>query len=94
MNEDDIELLLMVQGIRISEDYCHSDITIIDLANCTLAHVPKISFKDLKKHELCFLVKCTIIKRCVNRPSNTVTIRHSVICMYSTISIFVKRCFQ
>jgi hypothetical protein len=46
----------MVQEIRISEDYCHSDIIIIDLANYTLGHVPKLKLTDLKKYELCVLV--------------------------------------
>jgi hypothetical protein len=54
------KLLQMVQEIRISEDFCRSDIIIIDLANYTLAHVPKINFSDVKKFEMCALVSILI----------------------------------
>jgi hypothetical protein len=46
----------MVQEIRISEDYCNSDIIILDLANYTLGHVPKVNLTHVKKYELCVLV--------------------------------------
>jgi len=61
-NIDAIKLLLMVQEIRISEDYCHSDIIIIDFANCTLGHLPKFTLTDVKKYELCVLVS-TLVTR-------------------------------
>ena len=54
--------MLLVQEVRISEDYCHSDIIIVDLANYTLGHVPKVSFTDLKKYELCVLVSALVIR--------------------------------
>ena len=50
------KLQLMLQEIRISEEYCHSDIIIIDFANCTLGHLPKIDITVFKKYELCVLV--------------------------------------
>ena len=59
---DDIKMMQMVQEIRISEDYCQSDIIIIDLANYTLGHVPKISLTDVKKYELCVLVSALVIR--------------------------------
>jgi hypothetical protein len=52
----------MVQEIRISEDYCHSDIIIYDLGNYTLGHVPKFNLTDLKKYELCVLVSSLVIR--------------------------------
>jgi len=59
---DAIKLQLMVQEIRISEDYCHSDIILVDMANYTLGHVPKVSLTDLKKYELCVLVSPQVIR--------------------------------
>jgi hypothetical protein len=56
-----IKMIQMIQEIRMSEEYCSSDITIFDLANYTLAHVPKISLADVKKYELCALVSISII---------------------------------
>ena len=57
-----IKLTLMLQEVRMSEDYCHSDILILDLANYTLGHVPKISLTDVKKYELCVLVSVLVIR--------------------------------
>jgi len=56
-----IKLVLLVQEVRMSEDYCHSDIIILDLVNYTLGHVPKFSLTDLKKYELCALVSGLVI---------------------------------
>ena len=56
-----IKLMLMVQEVRMSEDYCHSDIIIVDLANFTVGHVPKITLTDAKKYELCVLVSALVI---------------------------------
>jgi hypothetical protein len=55
-----IRLCQLVQEIRMSEDYCRADIMIFDIANYTLAHVPKITFADIKKYELCCLVSISI----------------------------------
>ena len=56
-----IKLMLMVQEIRMSEDYCQSDVMILDLANFTAGHVPKITLTDAKKYELCVLVSALVI---------------------------------
>jgi hypothetical protein len=55
-----IKMALMVSEIRISEDYCHSDVHIYDLANFTLPHVAKFTLTDLKKYELCALVSAIV----------------------------------
>jgi len=52
----------MLQEIRISEDYCHSDIIIIYIVNCTLGHLPKFNLTDVKKYELCVLVSPLVIR--------------------------------
>jgi len=57
-----MKLILMVQEVRMSEDYCHSDIMILDLANFTVGHVPKITLTDVKKYELCDLVSALVIR--------------------------------
>jgi len=56
-----MKLMLMVQEVRMSEDYCHSDILIVDLANFTVGHVPKITLTDVKKYELCVMVSALVI---------------------------------
>jgi len=50
-----IKLVQMVQEIRISEDYCRSDIIISDLNNYSLAHILKVSVPYVKKYEVCVL---------------------------------------
>jgi hypothetical protein len=57
-----IKLLLLVQELRMSEDYCHSDIIIADIGNCTVGHIRKIGLTDLKKYELCVLVSGLVIR--------------------------------
>jgi len=57
-----IKLALFVQEIRMSEDYCQSDIIIVDLAKYTLAHVPKFGLTDMKKYELCVLVSALVTR--------------------------------
>ena len=57
-----IKQILMVQEVRMSEDYCHSDIILVDFANYSVGHVPKISLTDLKKYELCVLVSALVIR--------------------------------
>ncbi|KDR19511.1 Alpha-tocopherol transfer protein-like [Zootermopsis nevadensis] len=46
--------------IRISEDYCMSEIFIVDLLNYTLAHVTKITIPLIKKFELCGIGGCNV----------------------------------
>ena len=57
-----MKVMLMLQDIRISEDYCHSDIIILDLANYTVAHAAKFSTAVLKKYEFCVLVSALVIR--------------------------------
>ena len=90
---DYIKLLLMVQEIRISEDYSHSDIIIADMANYTLAHVPKVNLTHLKKYELCVLVSVLVIRNV----SLYVTISHYMslcvtICHYMSLNVTMSLC--
>ncbi|GFG39221.1 hypothetical protein Cfor_00122, partial [Coptotermes formosanus] len=48
-----IKIGQMILEIRISEDYCLSDIYILDFNNCTLGHVSKFTLPVLKKYLLC-----------------------------------------
>jgi hypothetical protein len=59
---DTIKLVLMMQEIRISEDYCHSEIVVFDLANYTLEHAAKFTITDMKKYELCVMVSALLIR--------------------------------
>jgi hypothetical protein len=58
----------MMMEIRMSEDYCRSDIYVIDFGDITLHHVTKITPSNVKKYELCAIVSCTDIF-CVNNYS-------------------------
>ena len=49
------------QEIRISDDYCHSDIIILDLVNYTMAHAANFRTAHVKKHGWCVLVSVVII---------------------------------
>jgi len=55
------KLMQMVMEIRISEDYCLSDIFVADMANMTLRHISKITPSFLKKFEICAFVSSTHI---------------------------------
>ena len=63
-----VKLFQMMMEIRISEDYCLSDIFVMDFGNVTLRHVTKITPSIVKKCELCALVSSTNIF-CVNNES-------------------------
>jgi hypothetical protein len=54
-----VRLFQMIMEIRISEDYCRSDIYVLDYGNLTLRHVTKITPSILKKFELCAIVSNT-----------------------------------
>jgi len=56
-----LRLFQMLMEIRISEDYCLSDIYIVDYNNITLRHITKITPSLLKKFELCAIVSSTYI---------------------------------
>jgi len=60
-----LRLFQLMMEIRISEDYCRSDIYVVDFANMTLRHVTKIAPSVVKKFELCSIVSSTDIF-CVN----------------------------
>ena len=55
------KLIQMVMEIRISEDYCRSDIYEVDYSNITLHHVTKMTPSHVKKYELCAVVSSTDI---------------------------------
>jgi len=66
----ELKLFQMMMEIRISEDYCRSDIYIMDYANITLRHVTKITPTLVKKFELCAIVSSKNIFS-VNNESRT-----------------------
>jgi len=65
-----VKLFQMMMEIRISEDYCRSDIFLMDFGNFTLRHVMKVTPSLVKKFELCAMVGSTNIF-CVNNESRT-----------------------
>jgi len=56
-----VRLVQMMMEIRISEDYCGSDIYVADYGNLTLRHVTKVTPSLVKKFELCAVVSNKII---------------------------------
>jgi len=54
-----LRLFQLMMEIRISEDYCRSDIYVADYGNLTLRHVTKITPSVVKKFELCAFVSST-----------------------------------
>ena len=56
-----LKLLQIIMEIRISEDYCRSDIHVFELGNISLGHMTKITPSYVKKYELCVLVSTTNI---------------------------------
>jgi hypothetical protein len=71
-----MKLLIMIQEIRMSEDYCRSDIIVFDFSNYNLAHILKFSLPIVKKYELCLLVSNLVIRNTFNRASNVVISCH------------------
>ncbi|XP_069698940.1 alpha-tocopherol transfer protein-like isoform X2 [Periplaneta americana] len=53
--EDVIRLGLMTTEVRMSEDYCFTDIFILDMENYTLAHACNVKFTSAKKCEVCLM---------------------------------------
>jgi len=51
-----VRLFQMLMEIRISEDYCRSDIYVVDYGYITLRHITKITPSLVKKFELCAFV--------------------------------------
>jgi hypothetical protein len=56
-----VRLFQMMTEIRISEDYCRSDILVVDFGNITLRHVTKTPPSLIKKSEICAQVNSTNI---------------------------------
>jgi hypothetical protein len=54
-----IKLYIMMMEIRVSEDYCSSDILVIDYDNLTLGHMSTVTPSYVKKFELCAFVSST-----------------------------------
>jgi len=50
------KMIQMVMEVRISEDYCRSDIQIYDLSSISVGHVSKFTLPLLKKYEMCAIV--------------------------------------
>jgi len=53
---DHIKVGQMILEIRMSEDYCRSDIYIVDLSRYTLGHLPKFIPPLIEKYFLCAFV--------------------------------------
>ena len=51
-----LKIVQMIMEIRISEDYCRSDIQIYDLSFFSVGHVSKFTLPLLKKYEMCAIV--------------------------------------
>jgi hypothetical protein len=71
-----IKLPQLVLEIRISEDYCRSNIIVFDMASFSLAHILKFSVPYVKKFELCAVVSALVIRGLYNRPPNIVISYH------------------
>jgi hypothetical protein len=82
-----IKIMQMAQEIRISEEYCRSDIIVIDMANVNLAHISKVSVPNLKKYELCALVSSLVIRNVFNIPCNIVISGHIGVSLHITLRI-------
>jgi hypothetical protein len=54
--QDILKLCFMVQDVRMSEDYCLSDVYIMDYNNFTVGHISKVTLPALKKMEVCAMV--------------------------------------
>jgi hypothetical protein len=65
-----LRLFQMMLEIRMSEDYCRSDIYLVDYGILTLRHVTKFTPSAIKKYELCAIVSSTNIF-CVNNESRS-----------------------
>jgi hypothetical protein len=55
--QDILKLSFMVQDVRMCEDYCMSDIYIMDYNRFTVGHVGKVTLPILKKMEVCAMVR-------------------------------------
>jgi hypothetical protein len=53
-------MIQMIMEFRISEDYCRSDIQIIDMSFVSMVHISKITLPLLKKYEMCAFVSTAL----------------------------------
>jgi len=60
------KMIQLVMEIRSSEDYCLSDIYVVDYANMSPRHVTKFTPELMKKYELCAFVSSTY-NYCINK---------------------------
>jgi hypothetical protein len=54
--QDILKLCFMVQDVRMCEDYCISDIYIMDYNRFSVGHISKVTLPILKKMEVCAMV--------------------------------------
>lgn len=55
--QDILKLSFMVQDVRMCEDYCISDVYIMDFSKFSVGHVTKVTLPILKKMEVCAMVR-------------------------------------
>jgi hypothetical protein len=55
--QDILKLSFMVQDVRMCEDYCISDICIMDFSRFSVGHVSKVTLPILKKMQVCAMVR-------------------------------------
>ena len=70
---DHIKVGQMILEIRISEDYCRSDIYIVDLSRFTLGHMAQFTFPLIEKYFLCAFVSTIYIYNNNNNNNNNNT---------------------
>jgi hypothetical protein len=58
---DILKLCFMVQEVRMCEDYCISDIYIMDYNRFTVGHIGKVTLPILKKMEVCAMVHYVLL---------------------------------
>ncbi|KAJ4426893.1 hypothetical protein ANN_26692 [Periplaneta americana] len=68
LHEDLARLCLMTTEVRMCEEYCFSDIFILDLENYTVGHASKMTFTTAKKGEVCLMKWCVAISREGDKP--------------------------
>ncbi|XP_069699237.1 alpha-tocopherol transfer protein-like [Periplaneta americana] len=55
MHEDLARVALMINEARMCEEYCFSDIYVLDMENYTLGHASRITFTIAKKFAVCLM---------------------------------------
>ncbi|KAJ4427037.1 hypothetical protein ANN_26836 [Periplaneta americana] len=57
MHEDLARVALMINEARMCEEYCFSDIYVLDMENYTLGHASRVTFTIAKKFAVCLMVR-------------------------------------